>query len=78
MKGTVVVGSGGGSSGGGDSSGGGSASGSGDDGGSVAPGATAGGSGSLPQTGLELLAVVLVGMVLTGSGTALRWVVARV
>ena len=87
MKGTVVVaGSGGGSSGGGGgSSGGGSSAGS-SGGGSTAGGIagsagaspSGGGSGSLPRTGLEVLAIVLVGLALTASGAALRWLVGRV
>jgi plastocyanin len=77
MKGTVVVagGSSGGSSGGDDGSA--SGSGAGDSGAgdtATAPGVTGGaGSGSsLPSTGLQLLAVVLVGMALTASGAGLR------
>jgi hypothetical protein len=78
MTGTVVV-TGAGSSGGGGSggsshsagSGGGSSSGSGTASGSASGNASTS-SGALPHTGLELLVVVLVGMLLTGSGVALR------
>jgi plastocyanin len=71
MKGTVVVAAASGSSGGGGSD---SGSAGGTDTGGSDPGATSGGtdSGGLPHTGLNLLAVVLLASLMTGSGTVLR------
>jgi plastocyanin len=78
MKGTVVVtgassGGGGSSSGSGGGGTGGSGSGSGDS----TPTASGAGSssGSLPHTGLELLAVALTGALMTAAGAALRLLV---
>lgn len=70
MKGTVVVEAASGSSGGG----GGSGSSAGTGSGGSDPGVTAAGtdSGDLPQTGLNLIAVVLLASLMTGSGTLLR------
>jgi hypothetical protein len=84
MKATVTVVSssgGGGGSGSGSGSGGGSGSGSGSGSSSTGSGAASGSSGStsassgqnLPFTGFNLMATALVGLLLVGSGAALRW-----
>ena len=69
MKGTVVVEAAAGGSSGSTGGSGGSSGGSGS-----SPGATSAGtdSGGLPHTGLNLLAVVLLASLMTGSGTLLR------
>jgi plastocyanin len=68
MKGTVVVAAASGGSGGGS----GSAGSGGDSTGTATPSTAAPSAGGLPQTGLNLLPVVLLAMLLTGSGTLLR------
>jgi plastocyanin len=79
MKGTVVVqgaGSGGGGTGGG--TGGDGSGGDPGSGGSTSPSSSGAGtdSGALPHTGLQLLAVALTGVLMTGLGVGLRLLVA--
>ena len=75
MTGTVTVtgGGGGGGSGGGGSGGGGGGSGGGDPGDTPGVGGdTAGDGGSLPSTGLAIAPFLAIGLLMVGSGAALR------